>query len=558
VTSQHYRLTARIAAGELAETFEAVRGESEPVVIKLFQSGTTDLRYAREIALTTAQLRALQHPGILHVLELGLISGRLAVVREHIEGFNLGQILSRLTAWGIMLPTPLALLIVLELLDTLQAVHDAGITHGSITPGNILLSARGQPALCDFGALRALWAVPELTARFSATGRGSYRARELERGEPATCQSDLFSVGAVAYQLLTLREVSPDKNGSTAPRSPFPVSSQVDQRLYPLLMRSMETIPQLRYVSCAEFSAALRGFLGGNNISASREDLQKFLRDLFPEGGKLIASRPVPFSDPFSLTRPPELEESAAASPLESIGAEAPVPLSQADVGNASGQSAKPSGATGEPPTARSDGSPPLTPSQLRAARVHAAGAADPGEAPSARGKRVARLLLASAVAAGFALMVMFWRPGGASKPPPEEKSASAVKPPATTSIAQPASTVQPASTAISAKSDQPPPVAAAEPPKVAKPEAAIEWDAPPRKGAGYLSINSDVPTVVHIDGRRLKKHAPLKRYPIAPGVHKISLATLDGREQRDVTVRVAKGQLRKIDEVFRRSAARR
>lgn len=555
MTIQHYRLTARIAAGQLAETFEAVRGESEPVVIKLFQSGTTDLRYAREIAVTTAALRALQHPGILHVLEMGLISGRLAVVREHIEGFNLGQILSRLTAWGIMLPTPLALLIVLELLDTLQSVHELGVTHGSITPGNILLSARGQPALCDFGALRALWAVPELTARFSATGRGSYRARELERGEPATRQSDLFSVGAVAYQLLTLREVSPDKAGSTAPRSPFPVSSQVDQRLYPLLMRSMEAIPQLRYVSCAEFSDALRGFLEDNNISASREDLQKFLRDLFPEGNKLIASGPVPFSDPFSLTRPPELEEPASTSPLESIGAEAPVPLSRADAGNAPAGSAKANSPAAEPPTSRSDASPPLTPSQQRAARANAVGAADSQEAqPTARGKKVIGLLVASAVAAAFALTVMFWRPGGESKPA-DEKAASAVKPPA----AAP-SIVQPASTVTSTQSDQPPPVAAAEPPapKATQPEAAIEWDAPPRKGAGFLSINSDLPAIVYVDGRRVKKHAPLKRYPIAPGVHKISMATLDGREQREVTVRVTKGQLRKIDEVFRRPAARR
>ncbi|HME92567.1 MAG TPA: protein kinase [Myxococcaceae bacterium] len=561
MTGQTYRLTARIAAGELAETFQAVRGESEPVVIKLFQSGTTDPRYAREIAATATQLKALPLPGILHVLEVGLTSGRLAVVREHIEGFNLGQILSRLTAWGIMLPTPLALLIVLELLDTLQAVHELGVTHGSITPGNILLSSRGQPALCDFGALRALWSVPHLAARFSATGRGSYRARELERGEQATPQADLFSLGAVAYQLLTLREVSPDKSGSTAPRSPFPVSSQVDQRLYPLLMRAMDTIPQLRYVSCLEFAEALRGFLAENNISASREDLQKFLRDLFPEGGKLTAGGPLPFSEPFTLTSPPEPEESTSASPLESIGAAPPAPLGQAGETNATAEPVKAFAAGADAAADRPDLSP-RTPSQLRAARPHGfAAAASEEPRPAGRARKVVGLAIASAVAVAFALTVMFWRSGGESKPPADPKSASAPTAAASapTAAASAPSIVQPGSTAVAAKAEQPPPSAAEEPPashQPTKPEPTIEWDTPPRKGAGFLSISSDVPVIVYIDGRRVKKHAPLKRYPVAPGVHKITIATLDGREKREVAVRVGKGQLRKIDEVFRRSAA--
>jgi serine/threonine protein kinase len=545
VTGPQYRLTARIAAGELAETYEAIRGEADRVVIKLFQLDTTDPRYAREIAQTTAQLQELRDPGILHVLELGLVSGRLALVREHVAGFNLGQVLSRLTAWGIMLPTPVALRIVLELLDTLQNVHQLGVTHGSITPGNILLSTSGQPALCDFGALRALWAVPQLKARFSATGRGSYRARELERGEPATPQSDLFSLGAVVYQLLTLREVSPDRTGSTAPRSPFRISSHVDQRLYPLLMRSMETIPQLRYASCAEFSDALRGFLAADNVSSTREDLQKFLGDLFPEESKPSPGGPLPLSEPFSLSRPPELEEVlASSSPLESIGAEPPVSLSKRG-----GQGA--SAATGEPPIAEFDLTPPPE-------------IADGEEGKPRRVKKVA-LAASAAVVAGLALTLVLWR-SGADRKPTSEASLSAAKPAVISSSVpvQPAATLTPI-----AKVDDPvaaPPAAVPEQPEAPKPEApkppqheaAIQWDAPPRKGAGFLTITCNVPAIVSIDGHRVKRHAPLKRYPVRPGLHKILLATLDGREHREVSVRVVKGQLRKIDQVFRRSAARR
>lgn len=532
MTGPQYRLTAKIAAGELAETYEAIRGEADRVVIKLFQLETTDPRYAREIAQTTAQLQELRDPGILHVLELGLVSGRLALVREHVAGFNLGQVLSRLTAWGIMLPTPVALRIVLELLDTLQNVHQLGVTHGSITPGNILLSTSGQPALCDFGALRALWAVPLLKARFSATGRGSYRARELERGEPATPQSDLFSLGAVVYQLLTLREVSPDRTGSTAPRSPFRISSHVDQRLYPLLMRSMETIPQLRYASCAEFSDALRGFLAADNVSSTREDLQKFLADLFPEESKLSPGGPLPFNEPFSLSRPPELDEVlASSSPLESIGAEPPVSLSKGGGKGASVASA----ATDGPAIAEFDLTPPPA-------------IAEGEEGKPRRVKKVA-LTASAALAAALALTLVLWR-SGADRKPTSEASLSAAKPAVVSSPVP----VQPAAITTPIAPEAPKPEA----PKPASREAAIQWDAPPRKGAGFLTITCNVPAIVSIDGHRVKKHAPLKRYPVRPGLHKISLATLDGREQREISVRMIKGQLRKIDQVFRRSAARR
>jgi len=151
-----YRLTARLGAGPLADTFCAQRDESVAVVIKLFQAGTADEQYAKEVAEMAHKLRPYQIPGILQVLDIGFIAGRLAVVRQADGGYNLGQVLSRMAAWGIIFPTPLALWILSELLDTVRRAHAAGVVHGGITPGNIFLCANGQPALCDFGALQAL------------------------------------------------------------------------------------------------------------------------------------------------------------------------------------------------------------------------------------------------------------------------------------------------------------------------------------------------------------------------------------------------------------------
>jgi len=66
------------------------------------------------------------------------------------------------------------------------------------------------------------------------------------------------------------------------------------------------------------------------------------------------------------------------------------------------------------------------------------------------------------------------------------------------------------------------------------------------------------VPAIVYVDGRRVRQPAPLKRYPVQAGVRKISVVAADTRERRDFVLRFAKGQVRKLDEVFDHSSAQR
>src|SRR5215467_10124891 len=153
VTQARYRLTSRIGAGALAENFRAVRDDSASVAIKLFLPDTADDRYARQLAEVARRLLPFEAPGIVQVLDIGFVSGRLAVVRQSDDGFNLGQVLSRLTAWGIIFPTPLALLVLSELLETMQRAHAAGAIHGGITPGNIFSARRW--AVCALRLRRA-------------------------------------------------------------------------------------------------------------------------------------------------------------------------------------------------------------------------------------------------------------------------------------------------------------------------------------------------------------------------------------------------------------------
>jgi serine/threonine-protein kinase len=304
--STAYRLTGRIEAGDLAELYEAVQepGGSK-VVIKLFLPKTSDPRYATVLASVYSVLNPLNPEGIVPVLDMGFVKQRLAVVRESLEGHSLGTALYRLNTKEVLLPPATALWLIIQLLESVERAHAAGVVHGSITPGNVLLSRAGLPSVCDFGALQALLAVPELKRAFAGRGRSAYRAPEVGRGEPPDVLSDIYSIGAIAYELLTLREAVIPDGGVSTRRAGLPPPSRLDRRLHarldPIILRALDATPTRRFRSCAEFAASLRNFLSTNGGLPGVEDARRFVAELFPNE-MVAALGPVPFSERFPLT----------------------------------------------------------------------------------------------------------------------------------------------------------------------------------------------------------------------------------------------------------------
>ncbi|WP_223632193.1 serine/threonine-protein kinase [Corallococcus sp. EGB] len=300
-----YRLTGRTEAGDLAELYEALLLPTIPVAVKLFLPRTSDPAYARALAETVRMLQPVRHPGLLHVVDVGFVRQRLAVVREDAEGFTLGVALQRLNTKEVLLPPAVALSIVIQLLETVQLAHDAGVVHGAITPGNVLLARDGFPAICDFGALQALLAVPQLKRTFAHRGRSAYRAPEVTKGEAPTEASDVYSLGAIAYELLTLREAVVPGSGVSTRREALPPPSRLDRRinsrLDPAIMRALDPAPQRRFRSCGEFAQALRNFLSASGGLPGAEEVARFVAELFPNEVSLAAPGPVPFAEPFVL-----------------------------------------------------------------------------------------------------------------------------------------------------------------------------------------------------------------------------------------------------------------
>jgi hypothetical protein len=301
-----YRLTAKRESGALADLLDATR-DGAPVMIKLFQELSSDAAYARSIAETSRALANAQHPGIVRDLDVGVVRKRLAVVRPSIKGVPLGAALQKLNTREVILPTTVALAWTLELLELLQRAHDAGVVHGGITPGNVLLTDGGKLVLCDFGALRALFEVPGLKKGMLGGGRGGYRAPEVAIGELPTVSADIYSVGALLYELLTLREPGGGKDsaggrGMHTRREQLITPSRIDRRLNgridPVVMRALDFTATRRYRSAVEFISALRNFLAESGGVPSAEELARVVGELTVTPP---AAGPPPFTEPFTL-----------------------------------------------------------------------------------------------------------------------------------------------------------------------------------------------------------------------------------------------------------------
>lgn len=301
-----YTLVGRLESGELADLYRATRTDGRSVVVKLFHQRTSDPAYARELAQTVRALAPLKHPGLVNVFELGLVRKRLAVISDDVARVTLGQALTRLNTKEVLLAPGLAVAMVLELLEAMALAHQAGVVHGALTPGNVVLTPEGRAAIRDFGALKALFASKALARQFGARGRSGYRAPENTRGDDLSIEGDIYSVGAILYALLTLKEPSTGEGPNVSTRrGAVPPPSRVDRRLNPRLdpvvLRALDSSPSRRFRSAQDFAQGLREFLSQAGGLPSREEHKRFVGTLFPAEVNIDHLGPPLFTEPFAL-----------------------------------------------------------------------------------------------------------------------------------------------------------------------------------------------------------------------------------------------------------------
>ena len=305
---RRYRLLLKLEEGAFAEHYKgSAEGAGAPdVLIKLFTPKASDPAYAKGLLDAATHTRSLGNPSALGFDEIGGVQGRIAAIRPFVEGYNLGDALRRLSTKEVVLPPALALYIVAEAAQVVSAAHKAHWVHGAITPGNVLLGADGKVRVVDFGALEAMNA-SEALRPLATKGRSAYRAPEIKNAGSTSPSADVYSLGAIAYELLTLISVATARSGGLSTKRdsltpPSRADRRINARIDPPIMRALETAATRRFRTAAELSDALRGLFSILGYAPGAAEAAKFVKELFPNEVSITAGiGPVPFTEPFTL-----------------------------------------------------------------------------------------------------------------------------------------------------------------------------------------------------------------------------------------------------------------
>jgi serine/threonine-protein kinase len=195
---------------------------------------------------------------------------------EHVEGMPLLQ-------YAELLSTRQRLDLFRPVCAAVQYAHRNLIVHRDIKPGNILVTPEGIPKLLDFGIAKLLdpsadGVTMPLTAAGARLMTPDYASPEQVRGEPVTTATDIYSLGAVLYELLTgqrahnIETYSPDaiekEICNHEPKRPSAVAKRLDQDLDNIVLMALRKEPQRRYPSVEQFSEDIRLYLEGRPVRA--------------------------------------------------------------------------------------------------------------------------------------------------------------------------------------------------------------------------------------------------------------------------------------------------
>ena len=271
-----FRIVRRIGRGGMGDVYQGFdESLGRIVAIKVLPPELArDQEFIQRFRAEATAAGQLSHPNVVSIYTIGEDAGHHFFAMQFVEGQSLADRLARCRR----LPPEEALEILKQCLSGLQAAHQRGLIHRDIKPGNVLLDHRtGLAMLVDFGLVRVAGSSRRITATGAIMGTVDYIAPEQALGQPVDGRSDLYSLGVLAYEMLS-GQLPFEADSATAmvfqhaygkPRPLWQAAPEAPRALVDIVTRMMARQPLDRYGSAEDVLADIRAYEAGEPLATA-------------------------------------------------------------------------------------------------------------------------------------------------------------------------------------------------------------------------------------------------------------------------------------------------
>jgi FixJ family two-component response regulator/predicted Ser/Thr protein kinase len=259
-----YTVVAELASGGMGTVYRARDAQRErDVALKVLRVGRPDPEQVVRFQMEASTLARLQHPNIVAVHDIGLHEGVHYIAMEFVEGVHLGELI-----YANRLSFRRGLDLLATVAEAVEHAHQHGVLHRDLKPSNVLVDPHGAPHIIDFGLAKYLHSSLRLTRTDLVLGTFGYLAPERLFGGLIDQGVDIFSLGAILFEMLTHTlpyEREDDPEGfpvfTEPPAPPSRRNTAVPPMLDAICLRAIAVERSARYASAGAFAGDLRRFL---------------------------------------------------------------------------------------------------------------------------------------------------------------------------------------------------------------------------------------------------------------------------------------------------------